>query len=1673
MLQYNEEKVSRLEEIAAKNGGICQALWDCCSCVRGFYYERSEKLWDLLEEAVGKQLTEVETVEEFWTPEVRSAVRALVGDELLNDIAEMMHMQMECQFSWTVCRRSYRTENFGWHASKLVDMLVDQTAYAAYDKSVVEMLQEDHENVRGYEMSMALELRRGNEPLLSAVREAILSDDQEVFLTRTMIRAIIISGREELLELLLKLLSVAGLQEGLRQQILENADAGSMQALKRILKFCIDEDQFRYSSVVRAFGTWTGIYCGDEKRAVIQKYALLAYECLDKRETREEYIESPNNLEAYLALWAMASEEMDRVDQFVIKLLDAEEKHRRILGWYFIANSDSDYYKMLVASCYLTERDPEILAWILGNLSETAELFYTYGITPERQRHDAVVNRDLPSRKEERRYIFSRLKELVKVVGTKDAAFTGNPFPYSQIRFESKKVINCMLSLAAYDMDEELIEELYSCVPDMTLDQKRSYYLIFLRPETDTQHKTWLLEALQDKSAQIKILAVNILAECQLTEPELGCLLECLKSKNSGLRKSVLTALRQLEPKVQAIQLKKLLCSEEQFQIQAGIELLLELRDKAPELAAALKENVAALRQQKLSTQTEILLQQLGDGGQSESAYLAENGYGLYDQAALDKVLEKAGEQFDGKVLSEKELTKLLLIGREEFFAILERMNGVFGRHADYEYETYTYEGSVEKILFGDNSYIFLRVPVQAEDHGRCVRRLTPETIPFFEEFREELGEYATDVSKMLALCFVASRWNDPYFKPGSVKLEPWYEKLLKQPLFAAWHEEGREKYRNRYYYFLDIIDILPQLFQDHEIFERAFEIFRGILQLAGMESLRKDLAGGQEEDVSYSMVHYAMNERIVGHWRRMLSAHASVPEDFERWFFAEYYLEQTLPKSAAIGMRLSEKEFFRAHGEGLVPADVVYAHFLTSVRKEPSNLSSLTNPGRYQYSREIYELYPKAEEIVKTLVLRVVEVEEKRGELATPLTGLARSIERFEGGAEHFVRLLAALGNEPFFRGYLYGSRETKQAILSLLLKRCHPTKEDRPEQLKQCLKQTDITEKRLVEAVMYAPQWASLAEKATGWKGLKCGIWFFHAHVNEYFSAEKETEVALYSPISPRQFQDGAFDKDWFWQAYQTLGEKRFRNLYKCAKYITSGNNFHRRSQLYADAVLGKLDAQSIREEIIEKRDQEKLRCYPLIPIPEGDVKAALVRYEFIQKFMKESMQFGSQRRENERKACNAALENLAITTGFYDVSRMTWFLESEKIKEIHALMEPQKLKDVRIRVEIDDEGIAALTVEKDGKRQKSLPKDLNKEPLILEIKAAVKELKEQRRRAKEILERAMTESIIFGGEELEKISENPILLPLIQKLVWVRETEKKTKPFMGFLQKGERLVLQDVSGAAHPLEEDWRLRVAHPHDMMQAGVWPEFMHLLYKEKVMQPFKQVFREYYPVTEDEMQERTISRRYAGHQVQPQRTVALLRSRGWTVDYEEGLQKVFYKEDLVARMYAMADWFSPADIESPTLEEIRFFDRNTSKSVELAEVPPIVFSEVMRDIDLVVSVAHVGGVDPEASHSTVEMRTAIAAELTELLRLSNVAFIGAHARIKGSLANYSVHMGSGVAHAEAIGMLNILPVHSQSRGRIFLPFADDDPKTAEIMSKIILLAEDKRIKDPSILRQLR
>lgn len=236
-------------------------------------------------------------------------------------------------------------------------------------------------------------------------------------------------------------------------------------------------------------------------------------------------------------------------------------------------------------------------------------------------------------------------------------------------------------------------------------------------------------------------------------------------------------------------------------------------------------------------------------------------------------------------------------------------------------------------------------------------------------------------------------------------------------------------------------------------------------------------------------------------------------------------------------------------------------------------------------------------------------------------------------------------------------------------------------------------------------------------------------------------------------------------------------------------------------------------------------------------------------------------------------------------------------------------------------------------------------------------------------------------------------------------------------------------------------------------------------------QPFKQVFRELYVLTTTERRDRT-SHRYAGHQVNFNQALALLGHRGWISQPEEGIRRTFHEFDLSVWLTFVNGYFSPIEVEGLTLEGVEFTKRGEWKPIELSQVSPLVFSEVMRDLDLVVSVAHQGGVDPEATASTVEMRSALIRETCRLLQITNVVLENSHALIEGYLGSYCVHLGSAVVHRQPGGSLCIVPVHSQHRGRIFLPFADNDPKTAEVVSKVLLLARDREIKDPTILEQI-
>jgi hypothetical protein len=78
-----------------------------------------------------------------------------------------------------------------------------------------------------------------------------------------------------------------------------------------------------------------------------------------------------------------------------------------------------------------------------------------------------------------------------------------------------------------------------------------------------------------------------------------------------------------------------------------------------------------------------------------------------------------------------------------------------------------------------------------------------------------------------------------------------------------------------------------------------------------------------------------------------------------------------------------------------------------------------------------------------------------------------------------------------------------------------------------------------------------------------------------------------------------------------------------------------------------------------------------------------------------------------------------------------------------------------------------------------------------------------------------------------------------------------------------------------------------------------------------------------------------------------------------------------------------------------------------------------------------------------------------------------------HLVVRGELATYRIHLGSGNILIEpGSRYLCIVPDAGKRGERVTLPFKGDG-MLAVILSKAFLLAADREIKDPSILRQIK
>ncbi|MCI8425079.1 MAG: DUF4132 domain-containing protein [Adlercreutzia sp.] len=1670
--QPNKERLDRIAE--KTENPLVKAL---CKEVLPTYQRNLGDIIEELDEIYGQSVYNLSTLDEFFSLPVTQAMAEIVGEEEVENFKVVAALLMEGQISRSPYRRSYRSRAFAFHAQSIIEAFLAFAWSCLCDETVIELLSTDTMQIWGHSYRFAAELAKGNQEVEEIIRETMLGQRNTEVLSRAIINALFISGNTELLQLLMDMLLAARLQEGFRQAVLENADAGSRVAFVSVFRLCMEEDLFRYSSAARALYTWTGLAWAEPNPRFTKALASCAFECLTDRQARDRYRKSSNPLECYLAFWADATEEVTDAYDAIDQLLASKEKQRRLVGWLFVDSTEAPAFQHATAMEHLEEPDDETLAWALDNLAvnHAATHYYAYAKLEEVKERPWAA---FPEEASERRAQFDALSSLVSRLSPKAMVFEESLFPFMKVELSREKPIDCLLSLCAYDLDETLIARIADLLPLLTADQRGAFYMKIVDPDKSEFQRTLIYRAFGDKSVYNKRGALRKLAvSTSVTADDIDVVCDALKSKSNEFRKDAIAFLSE-RPTTLQNQAVRLLAHGKEPQVQAAIELLL----KSDELIQKNRGLVQEIREGSWSAQTQALVDQLPD----DTPCGEEDGQFFPSQEAVAEEaianLEKRGAAIlphpcsshgqgrrsgalsalsRNRRLNARQL-QALMPQEHDVERLFERLNAVIERHGDFEYETLCYDGSREMARLGDVSYrLWPLADLQDTSQG-------PETlamIPFAGEFRSALEPFRGTAVDTLMLGFAVGH-KECYGidAPFPYRLSSWYRKAV-EPIASTLPRVLAERYGDRAGALFELIRLSLGEMDQGALLDAALPLYLSVLDLFGPDELFTPCL--EQEGKGTRLDHFGNKTPAemppVRFFRDIITRLDLSDAQLERWLAAE------LPLEHRSGYQLSSIKL--GHLARAIARDIVPEACLCPWVKygSPRNLRELSavSQGATAQGEELGQSYPWLIDAARAIVSSIVESEALRGQLPTPFSVRCYELSPFPD-ASMLCKLLAGIDKTGFFRGYFYRGT-TKQEVLSFLVSRCFPSTEDTAETLRLCAQQAGIDDIRLVDTAMYAPQWAKLVERATGWEGLASAVWFFHAHIDERFSAAKETEVAYYSPLSPEQFNEGAFDADWFIDVYTTLGKKRFDVLYKSARFISQGNAFYKRSQIFVDAALGKLEARALEEEIARTRNKDKLRAYAVVPLGKQREKEIARRYEFIRKFEHESKAFGAQRRSSEARAVLSALQNLASTAKLGSVERLTWLME-DAIREADApFFEGATIDDYHVAVSIDERGQASLDITRRGKRLKSVPSPLRKHPTVAAFKEEVGRLRNQRERVTAIMESMMVDGTPMLVSELLGVLSNPALAPLAASLLWIDDAGVSGFPVVG----SEGLCLENARGSHIPLSSSQELCIAHPFHLLAEGTWGPWMRIVIERGIVQPFKQALREFYPMTADEKKGTSSTNRYSGNQIQPKKAAALLKRRGWTVDYEEGLQKVNRRKDVTVRMYALADWFSPADMEYPTIEEVSFFDGRGSTSRPIEEIDPILFSEAMRDIDLAVSVAHAGGVDPEASHSTVEMRIAIAKEMTALLGLDNVSFGATHATIAGSRGIYSVHMGSGIIHGQERGMISVIPVHSQHRGRLFLPLMDDDPKTAEIISKIVLFAEDEKITDPSILAQIR
>ena len=459
-------------------------------------------------------------------------------------------------------------------------------------------------------------------------------------------------------------------------------------------------------------------------------------------------------------------------------------------------------------------------------------------------------------------------------------------------------------------------------------------------------------------------------------------------------------------------------------------------------------------------------------------------------------------------------------------------------------------------------------------------------------------------------------------------------------------------------------------------------------------------------------------------------------------------------------------------------------------------------------------------------------------------------------------------------------------------------------------------------------------------------------------------------------------------------------------------------------------------------------------------------------------------------------------------------------------------EKLGDFTAELEVIGTNVTQLCwVKPDGKKQTSVPQTIKDDYAedLKEITQAAKDIKKILPAQRDRIENLYLSRKKWGLPIwLERYLNHPLVGTLARRLIWTFSDADKTASGVWF--KGQ--IAGRDGRAIDWLSDTTQVELWHPmHEVADAIL--EWRDWLAEHEIQQPFKQAHREVYLLTDAERETRVYSNRFAAHIIKQHQFNALCGVRGW-----KNKLRLMVDDEFPPATRSMPEWGLRAEfwIEGAgdtygtdttdagtylylSTDQVRFYAINAAQNlahaggggyylrrndpnlsnepVALEDIPPLVFSEIMRDVDMFVGVASVAN-DPNWSDGgpqgryqeywvgysfgdlseTAKVRKQVLERLIPLLKIADRCRLKDRFLIvRGDVRTYKIHLGSSNILMEPNDQyLCIVPargiVNDGLPGKLFLPFEGDNV-LAVILSKALLLAKDQDIKDPTILQQIK